>query len=78
MFTVVESWHPEASVTTTVYVPAGMAVAVLPVCTGDVFHEYVKGLTPPEALTDAWPSDCPQFASIPELVKEIAVGSITV
>ncbi len=44
-----------ASVTVTTYVPAARPVAVAPVCTGDVFHEYVYNPVPPLTVAVAVP-----------------------
>jgi hypothetical protein len=55
--------HPLASVTVTVYVPAESPAAVVPVCAGIVFHEYVYGDVPPEGVAVAVPSEPPEHAT---------------
>jgi hypothetical protein len=48
-----------ASLTVTVYVPAGIFNAVTPVWAGTVFHEYVYGEVPPTVITVALPVEFP-------------------
>ena len=48
--------QPLASVMVQVYVPGASPVAVAPVCTGVVFHEYVYGPELPFTVSAILPS----------------------
>jgi hypothetical protein len=55
MVTVTDVVQPFASVTVITYEPAVKPVAVVVDWDGVVFHEYVYGVVPPEAVTVALP-----------------------
>jgi hypothetical protein len=63
--------HPLESVTVTVYVPAVSPVAVIVVCTGELFHEYVYGEVPPAGTAVAVPSDPPNVVTGVELAVAV-------
>ena len=69
-----ESVQPFVSVTTIAYVPSERPVAVVSVCAGEVFHEYVYGSIPPLTDTVADPSLKPQLAAVVLVIRDNAVG----
>jgi hypothetical protein len=64
--------HRLASVTVTIYVPAARPVAVAVVCTGNVFHEYVYGPTPPAGVAVAVPVDDPLHNTLTCVVPTVS------
>jgi hypothetical protein len=72
--------QPLLSVTVTVYRPAGRAVAVMAVCIGELFHEYVYGAVPPAGIAVAVPVELPKQFTLVWLVVAVsaAAGWVTV